>query len=373
MKIKILPQFWVFALIFSVLAGQTLGGMLLWIVILPLSVLVHEFGHALVIRLYNLRAFIELGMLGGSTRYYGGTLGLLAQFFVTLMGPLFGIGLAFFAGFLRELIPLEFVGARDSLELLAYVNVFWSIVNLVPVLPLDGGKILAIMCDTLFPKHGIRITYFLSGLFGLATAFVFFIYSQMFIGALFLLFAFDSLRVWSQVRKFSPSKEDESHLIEELEKAGDEWIKAHPEEAIARLEKLYATAKDSTIRQEARSNLCQYLILLGRPQKAYALLEECEKELSEDDLRMFQLAAYQTREYKKALAVGEEAFRQHKTADTALLNAFIAAHLGPVELVINWLESARAIGGIDMKKVAEAEELRGVREEASFQQFMKSL
>jgi len=373
MKIKILPQFWIFALLFAALQGGTLASVLMWIAILPVSVLVHELGHAFVIRLYNLRASIELGMFGGSTRYYGGNLGLLAQFLVTLMGPLFGIGFALFAFYLRSIISPEFIATRDALELLSVVNIFWSIINLVPVLPLDGGKIMAIMCETLFPKYSVHITYFLSGLFAVTTAFIFLMIGQMMAGAFFLLFAFDSFRVWNQARRTVLRKEENPHLIEEIEKAAEDWMGARPEEAIKRLEKLYHEASDAVMKQEALERLGQYLLLSKQPERATSLLSEHETQLSPDGLKILQLAAYQSGEYKKALSAGQEAFRQHQTTDAALLNAFAAARLGMAPLVVNWLQSAHALGGVDMKKVMEAEELSSVRSDPLVQQFMNSL
>lgn len=101
------------------------------------SVLVHELGHALVARRTGVGALeIVLHGFGGLTRF-GRTPGPREGVFITLAGPLAGIALGVAAW------PLSL--AFRSSELLAKVvtfNIGWSLFNLVPMYPLDGGHVL---------------------------------------------------------------------------------------------------------------------------------------------------------------------------------------------------------------------------------------
>lgn len=100
-----------------------------------LSILVHELGHAVSAKAFKLAPQeIVLHGFGGWTRY-GYAPRPWPGIFTTLAGPLAGLALG---------VALLFVpGDNGTLSDLANFNLFWSIVNLLPIYPLDGGKILA--------------------------------------------------------------------------------------------------------------------------------------------------------------------------------------------------------------------------------------
>jgi stage IV sporulation protein FB len=99
------------------------------------SILVHELGHALAARFFKLHPLeIVLHGFGGLTRY-----ALAARpwpgIFTTFAGPAAGLLLGVILLFVPNSVPV--VGS------LAVFNLFWSLVNLLPLFPLDGGHILA--------------------------------------------------------------------------------------------------------------------------------------------------------------------------------------------------------------------------------------
>ena len=106
-----------------------------------ISVLLHEFGHVLAVRRYlKTESLVVLWMLGGLTIYRGApTPGQQAA--ISLMGPLFSLAfgaLAFGLSLLLPEPPLLFW----FLRLLAIINAIWTVANLLPALPLDGGQAL---------------------------------------------------------------------------------------------------------------------------------------------------------------------------------------------------------------------------------------
>ncbi len=99
--------------------------------ILP-AVIVHELGHFLVLRGEGLRLRrISLGVFGLEMDYWGELCGVGGAAAIAA-GPLFGI---FYAA-LCLFLPFEF--CRLSGE----VSLFLSLFNLLPVMPLDGGRLL---------------------------------------------------------------------------------------------------------------------------------------------------------------------------------------------------------------------------------------
>lgn len=134
------PWFWLTGLLLN---SRELQGprIALWLLIYFVSVLVHEMGHALAAIGFGARASIVLHSFGGVTRP---TLKLSRwrDVAMTLAGPGAGFVLGALAlvgvYFVPDLPPL----ARWSLERLAFANLIWGVINLLPVPPLDGGHVL---------------------------------------------------------------------------------------------------------------------------------------------------------------------------------------------------------------------------------------
>lgn len=103
----------------------------LFAALLP-AVLVHELGHFLFLRLGGLRLrSLRLGLFGLEMDYFGCLSGLRG-FLAILAGPAFGLAWALLA------TPL----AGDYWRLSSGLSLCLSFVNLLPVLPLDGGRLL---------------------------------------------------------------------------------------------------------------------------------------------------------------------------------------------------------------------------------------
>lgn len=117
-----------------------LGG-LWWAAALFGSILVHELGHALMARRLGLGPCgIVLHGFGGLTLHAplrNPRQGLLVSF----AGP--GAGLLLGVVSLVALVGGAFGGTTGSvLSDLAWINLFWSLFNLLPMRPLDGGNLL---------------------------------------------------------------------------------------------------------------------------------------------------------------------------------------------------------------------------------------
>ncbi len=117
-----------------------------------LSILIHELGHAVAIRgLTGQHTAIILGF-GGATISYG-TKNAWSQLLISLAGPaagaLLGAAAWLVASSLAEFYswePWEFF-TGDSIWLMTlrnmiWISVFWTILNLLPAVPLDGGQAL---------------------------------------------------------------------------------------------------------------------------------------------------------------------------------------------------------------------------------------
>lgn len=112
------------------------------------SILIHEFGHALVAKHFRLSPSIELHGFGGLTHHQRADSNR-DDVLIIAAGP--GAGLLF--GGIVFVVSLVF-GLRDMfmnpfvamiIGDLLYINIGWSLVNLLPLWPLDGGQLFRIL------------------------------------------------------------------------------------------------------------------------------------------------------------------------------------------------------------------------------------
>jgi Zn-dependent protease len=128
-----------------------LGYVLAWMFIVFVSVLVHELGHAVASRLFGYQPAITLAWLGGHTQPNApGPIPWKKDFALTLAGPLFGLalGAASYAGLgaLRDQTTM----AGFLLDSGATANLAWAVLNLIPILPLDGGRLTLVLSQRVF-------------------------------------------------------------------------------------------------------------------------------------------------------------------------------------------------------------------------------
>ncbi len=115
----------------------------LFAVVLVLSILVHELGHAVVANLHGLGPCrILIHGFGGLCSFT--TAPRHAQGFrVSLAGPAAGLALGALAYGLGQFFEGQLPPwALLALELTIHINLFWSLFNLLPMYPLDGGQAL---------------------------------------------------------------------------------------------------------------------------------------------------------------------------------------------------------------------------------------
>ncbi|HEX2176304.1 MAG TPA: site-2 protease family protein [Nocardioidaceae bacterium] len=124
-----------------------LGGLayvagLVFAVLLYLSVLLHELSHALAAKAFQLPVrSVTLHFLGGVTEIEGEPQTPFREFVVSVVGPLTSLGVGLAALAASQLAPEETL-VWLTLRGLAGANIIVGALNLVPGLPLDGGRVL---------------------------------------------------------------------------------------------------------------------------------------------------------------------------------------------------------------------------------------
>jgi Zn-dependent protease len=172
------PWFAVFVAYVGLRNGDLLWGAMFGVVVF-VSLLVHELGHALVARRYGLNPSILLHGLGGLTSHRSAP-NRRADVLLVAAGPAAGLSLGFvslgliIAASLAAPDLLEGTRVGEVLYLFATVNLFWNVLNLAPMIPLDGGKLFEHLVRRLMPKKPVLAMKIVHGvgtaLAGLAVA-----------------------------------------------------------------------------------------------------------------------------------------------------------------------------------------------------------
>lgn len=123
-----------------------------WVGVVGVSILVHELGHAFALKAFGQSSSIVLHGFGGLTLSQR-RLRRVESIIVSLAGPLtalalLGIPAVVLDGRIGDDLYLDWIigggdfGWYPVLEFAVYVNIWWSLANLLPIRPLDGGNVM---------------------------------------------------------------------------------------------------------------------------------------------------------------------------------------------------------------------------------------
>lgn len=379
--IRIFPFFWVLALIIgwlnsfseSASINVALIKTVLWVVIITISIIVHEFGHATAALAFGQKAKIDLVGFGGVTHRAGPKLKLWKEFIIVLCGPLFGFVLAFFAYLILKKLgqrPLDLI--RYVIEITFYVNIFWTFVNLLPVQPLDGGRLLSIVLEGIFGVKGLKIAYFLSILIATVVGLFFFALNAVLAGSLFLILAFESYRSWqSSLHMRSQDQNEEAQML--IKKAEEDLQAGRKQEAFDKFRLIRDLTQSGVI-----YNLATYYeaILLneqGDYKTAYEILHPLKNKLDMHAWQLLQQLAYHNHECKEAIKLGDRIFSEMPNYEIAFINALCYAELQQPKPAVGWLESAVRHGLPHVQAMLSKNEFDSIRESVPFKDFIHHL
>ena len=160
--IEIQPWLWVTLAIFGgafrPLSPEALLGIGLFMVAGAFSLLVHELGHALTIRRFGAPTRIVLHAFGGYALHPAGIFDRRRQFLVSAAGPGLQLLLGGAAAAVFYLVPLPTVYVQILVGNLFVISIFWAVLNLVPVIPLDGGQMMAAILGNQRRSLALRVS-----------------------------------------------------------------------------------------------------------------------------------------------------------------------------------------------------------------------
>lgn len=368
--VRIQPFFLILILLIGWLSTQSLPLTMIWAVVIFFSVLVHELGHALTAKSFGQSVMIELFGMGGVTYRKGPPLKKWQDFVIVFNGPLAGFCLGAMAYFIVRIVGVEPPNLITYSLIVAFnVNIFWTIINLLPVHPLDGGHLLRILLEGMMGFRGTQVALFLSTIAGLGLSIFFFTTAFWIAGALFFMFTFESFRKFQSTLQLSSQDQNEElqSLFKEAEYARQS---GQDEQALSQYLELRDRTKKGVLYLAATESAASLMAQMGRFQQAYELLQSISTQLSSQALTLLHQLAYQLGEWKEAIRLGSRVYKEQPDYQTAVVNSLCHATLGETEPAIGWLQAAIDEGLPNVPEILEKREYDSIRNHAAFQKIL---
>jgi stage IV sporulation protein FB len=186
--VRVNPWFWLMAAVLGFSAiDRNVPMVVVWVACVFVSILVHEYGHALMARSLGNSPSIVLWAMGGLCYSQAERQTLLQRLAVVLSGPAAGLGLYFLVmlaasgafgitasenlSVSMDLLPGVHGSSGDLFSVrqkihsqsyietyvfLIHINLLWSLLNLLPIWPLDGGQATQILLSFYDRARGPR-------------------------------------------------------------------------------------------------------------------------------------------------------------------------------------------------------------------------
>lgn len=213
--VRVHPLFWLIMILLGY--SSNFINLIIWVVVVFISILIHELGHTFAFRRFGVTSHIVLHSFGGLAipdgYGWGGRRNLShgEQIFISLAGPFAGFLLAGAVvavvigtggqvglnGFLpRAVLPYGGSIGFTFVNMMLWVNIFWGLLNLLPIIPLDGGHVAQHVLTGINPHDGFRQALWLSVVTGAAAAIGgFYYFNSIYMALMFGLLAYQSFQL----------------------------------------------------------------------------------------------------------------------------------------------------------------------------------
>ena len=258
--------------------------LVVWAPIVFLGVLFHELGHALVARRFGLRPRIVFSAFFGLTQFEGGRLLTpWRSIAVSVAGPALGLALGALAiPFALGDAPADPMMAA-AVDYWLWVNLGWSILNLLPVLPLDGGQIVANLFRLFAPKKGFLYARYLSlGLLGLGLAGALYV-EDTWLAVFFGFFGFMNFQAIKHERELAERQIEVFRTPDDLKRFAYAALERGDVPTLLRAGSfLLRSAKEPAMRDEAIHLIAWARLLGGEASLARSALDDLSGERAAD-------------------------------------------------------------------------------------------
>lgn len=340
--IRVKFGFLAIASIIAMVSANSVATFAVWFLVIFASVLVHELGHAIAALIFGKKPAIELNIMGGITYFYAQDLKKWKQFIIVLNGPLMGFGLYLFAS---SQLGSQVNGSLSAYiyTAIAHINLFWTLLNLLPMLPLDGGQLIRIICEAVFKNKGLYAASIFSLAFSCIFALIGFLLGQFLFGAILFLFCFQNFELARQSR-FLKSVDQQEDVRKKLSEAVFLYETGQIEKAQNMSKELMDLTHEGYVYNQSLSLYVLICIQRKDYSQAYQLLKTAPLAVQEDLVHAWHEAAFFQNDLVLVEKLSADAYLKNSTMYTAFHAAIAADFCKKEEAAIGWLKTAYELG-----------------------------
>jgi len=200
--VHIHSSFWFFLLFFSFDPSFSIIEIFLLGIVLMISFLIHEYGHALGVAFFGAKPEINLQAFFGYVTCQDGKVTKKQDCLAILSGMVSTLALIICSHYcLKEnFFNLEYLSI--FLYYMLKLNTLWLITNMAPLEPLDGGRLLVnFLTNKMGEKKGVRVSRSIGNISAIIGASYFLSHGHYFFGTLFLFLGFNNLQKIDSLQK----------------------------------------------------------------------------------------------------------------------------------------------------------------------------
>lgn len=361
--VQIRPTFWIFLLLFAHISDDPIDNLIVGCVMF-VSLLVHEYGHALTALYYGAQPRITLEAFGGNASYSSRGISKRQDFFITLNGPLLESMLIMVSYvLLRSGVFAHHYYVLYALSATMILNALWLVLNLIPLEPLDGGKLLRYFLEKYFGEQGYKISLII----GLAAAAIVapLLYNRGGIIFPVILAYFGYQNYQELARMLAQSRLSPYQLL----MRGLEAVNSSDFEEAKKYFHKVVKSNDKQMKHSAIESLAKIYFNEDNRQQSYKLLLNADHDLLQEGKGLLCRLAFERNNYALVAKYSFDFYALEPTFETAILNSQTFASLNQPELAWGWLETASKFGAEYSEQVKElfsSSVYDPVREHASF-------
>jgi hypothetical protein len=248
----------------------------------------------------------------------------------------------------------------------------WTVVNLLPILPLDGGQLLRLVLEKIFDFKGLKIALLSSAILSLGLALLLFLTQNFLAGAIFFLFAFENFDNFRKSR-FMRQSDRRDELKRGLVEAEMCLRQGDKQKALETFEALRAAAKEGMIYDAATQYAAFLHYDLGHGKAAYKLLLPLKDHLDPDSLTLLHRIAFEQNEFPIVMELAGPVFQFVPEAEVALRSAYAAANLKDAEAAVGWLQTAHHSGLENLSEIIQEKAFDAIRSDPTFKEFVSTI
>ncbi len=316
------PSFWIFLIFFTNIYRSFSVESLIVGAVMFFSLLVHEYGHALTAYYFGARPSIVLEAFGGRAQYSGAQITPKQHFLITLNGPLLESVLILLSyALLKSGVFTHAPKMTFFLYMTMRINMVWCLLNLIPMMPLDGGQLVRYFLEMKFGQQGFKISLII-GLLCAAVAIPYlFFHDLVFFGTILLIFAFQHVQM---IKGAAQSQDDP----------------ARPKQLLRRL----LRSRDKAVKARAAQSLAKLYVQEKQDKKAYALLLKVDPSHLTDGKSLLCRLAFDDENYALVKKFGRDVYTMEPTFEHAVMNSKAYASLNEPAMAAAWLRTASQFG-----------------------------